>query len=50
MKSVLEKIGACLLIIIGATVVFYLFFGIPIYMYKDCKKVGHSTIYCILNL
>ena len=21
----------------------------PIYKYKDCKRVGHSTLYCVLD-
>lgn len=30
-------------------VVLTAFFGLKIYSYKDCKKVGHSTFYCIIN-
>lgn len=32
------------LIIIGVI----MYFTIP-YMYKDCKKVGHTTLYCVLD-
>jgi hypothetical protein len=35
-------------------VVLLAFFGLSVgcsvYKYHDCKKVGHSTLYCVMNL
>lgn len=50
MTDLLENLF--LYLIIGA---FVLLIGVvilawPIYKYKDCKKVGHSTLYCVLDI
>lgn len=49
MRDLLENLCAYLIVgsftlLIGAIILAW-----PIYKYKDCKKVGHSTFYCILD-
>lgn len=33
-----------------AVVIFGLTIWWQIYRYQDCKKVGHSTFYCVMNI
>lgn len=37
-------LGIVLLALIGFGI------GTEVYMYKDCKNVGHSTAYCVLRI
>jgi competence protein ComGC len=37
-------LAACIVVMIIIACTF--FFWLP-YLYKDCKKVGHTTLYCI---
>jgi len=39
----LGVLGLPIAVIIGVTL-------LEIYRYGDCKKVGHGTLYCILNM
>jgi len=43
--TILEKIVIIFIIIC----ILFAFWWIP-YSYKDCKKVGHSTTYCIIKI
>jgi hypothetical protein len=36
--------------LISLILIITLAFYFTVYMYKDCKKVGHTTLYCLLNL
>lgn len=46
MKKFFEKIGAGLVILAMLAIVI----GLSAYKFNDCKKVGHSTFYCMLDL
>lgn len=46
----LEKASGAIACTIVAMVVFFVVFAIPIYKFKDCRKVGHTFMYCILDL
>lgn len=38
--------------IIGLLIVFFIFFCVikwELYKYNDCKKVGHTTMYCLFS-
>lgn len=39
-----------LLVMLTGFVVFCGLAFVTVYKFKDCKKVGHSTLYCILDL
>lgn len=37
-------------LIIGVILILGLSIFLNIFKYKECKKFGHSTLYCILNI
>lgn len=38
--------GAIILIVVMVYALFYF----ATYKYRDCKKVGHTTLYCLMDL
>lgn len=44
-----ELVGGTLTLLIIAGVI-YGSFKIEQYRFTDCKKVGHGTLYCIMNI
>lgn len=46
MKKFLEAAGFGLVIVAVLAIVI----GLSAYKFNDCKRVGHSTLYCILDL
>lgn len=50
MKEFLEKTAGVIACVIVAAVIFLIVFGVPFYKFKDCRKVGHTFMYCILDL
>lgn len=45
-KDILLIVGSFLLVI----AIFWGIFNLINYRYNDCKKVGHTTFYCILDM
>jgi len=45
MKQILKISG----IIILVALVLWAIIGWEVYKYKECKKVGHSTFYCVMT-
>lgn len=43
------KIFNGIMIAVGLLILFALPASCVVYKFKDCKKVGHSTFYCVLD-
>lgn len=48
MDNFLERIRAALLVFLAFIIILVMMY-LPFYKYKDCKKVGHTKMYCILE-
>ena len=45
-KGAIKVFGYTLIILVAISLIIWS----ECYRYKDCKKVGHTTFYCILNM
>lgn len=50
MKGCLEKTAGVIACALVAVAILSAVFGVSIYKFKDCRKVGHTFMYCILEL
>lgn len=50
MREFLDKLGALLLLVVILVIVGGALLWWPIYKYHDCKRVGHSTLYCVMDV
>lgn len=50
MREFLEKTVEVIACALVAAAIFFIVLEVPFYKFKDCRKVGHTFMYCILDL